>query len=339
MGLQNFDDVGKLFRGLIKRPKGLFGFGVANALDAALAEERGAECIYAGGYSIAMAKMRPDMGQTTMLEQLREVEAITNAVSVPVIADIDDGYGNALNVLRAVSEFLGREFVDFRTEPWTVRRLAGLHLEDQVYPKRCGHISGKEVVPAVVMAGKIRAACDVRDALYPNAVIIARTDAYHSGIAASMDEIVLRGCLYADAGADLVWAEFNDTNRKSPEEFAEGMQKCHPNLPLAFNYSPSLEWWSSPNPLTFDELAEMNYKFIFITIAASHAGSYAVSEYMREIKEIGAEALWFWQRRKVHTNHPTRSHHQMARVPMWQQLERKYLPDAERRQQKGEGFK
>lgn len=334
------EDMGLRFRKLIGRPQGLFGFGVANALDAALAEERGAECIYAGGYSIALAKMLPDMGQMTMLEEKAEVEAVVRAVNIPVIADIDDGYGNALNVLRTVSEFLGREHIDFRTDPWTVKRLAGFHIEDQVYPKRCGHIAGKEVVPLEVAAEKIHAAYDVRNALAINAVIIARTDAYHSGISGSMEEAVKRGRAYAAAGADMVWCEFNKPDRESAAQFAEGMRKPpFQGLPLAFNYSPSLAWFQEKDPMTFEELAAMGYKFIFITIAAAHASSFAASEYAKDILERGAEALWEFQEHKEAENHPTKSHHQMARVPMWHGLERKYTPGAKERQEKSEGFK
>ncbi|MBI2048808.1 MAG: isocitrate lyase/PEP mutase family protein, partial [Parcubacteria group bacterium] len=268
--------MGKRFRELIKRPEGLFGFGVATALDGAEAERQGAECIYAGGYSIAMAKMLPDMGMMNMVEVKAEVEAIARSVAVPVIADIDDGYGNALNVLRTVSEFLGREFLDFRS--WKTHRLAGIHLEDQRHPKRCGHIAGKEIVSAVEAADKISAASHVRNILCPSAVVISRTDAYHSGLANSLDEAVRRSKIYADAGADLVWCEFNQPSREAAERFAEGVRKkSHADLPLAFNYSPSLPWYKEKNPMTFEELNRMGYKFIFVTIAAGHAGSMAVS--------------------------------------------------------------
>lgn len=329
-------DMGRDFRDKINRLEGLFGFGVATAHDAAEAEKQGAECIYAGGYSIAMAKMFPDMGMMTMTEVKTEVEAIARSVAVPVIADVDDGYGNALNVLRTTSEFFGREFLDFRT--WQTHRLAGIHLEDQRYPKRCGHIAGKEVVSRDEAKEKIYAASRVRNVLCPSAVIIARTDAYHSGLKDSMKEAVIRSRLYTASGADLVWCEFNQPSRESAEQFAEGVRRDpFVNLPLAFNYSPSLDWYKEKNPMTFEELSQMGYKFIFITIAASHAGSMAVSDYMKKIKEKGAAALWEIQEAKI--NHPTKSHHEMARVPLWQALERKYIPDAEKRQTQAEGFR
>lgn len=330
-------DLGSRFRYLISRPEGLFGFGVATALDAAEAEKQGVECIYAGGYSIAMAKMLPDMGMMTMTEVKAEVEAIARSVAIPVIADIDDGYGNALNVLRTVSEFLGREFLDFRS--WQTHRLAGIHLEDQRYPKRCGHIAGKEVVSVDEAREKIYAASRVRNVLCPSAVIIARTDSYHSGSKNSMAEAIGRSRIYATFGANLIWCEFNQPSREAAMQFADGVKKRpFANLPLAFNYSPSLDWYKEKNPMTFEELNQMGYKFIFITIAAAHAGSMAVSDYMKKIKENGAAALWEMQETKAMANHPTKSHHLMARVPLWQELEEKYVPDAKKRQSKTEGF-
>lgn len=333
---KKFDDTAITFRQLLRRKNGVFGFGVRDALDAAVAETAGAECIYAGGYSIALSKMRPDLGQVNMIEQAEEVLDIARAVALPVIADADDGYGNALNVHRTVAEFLGREVYDPRSG--AVRRLAGIHLEDQVFPKRCGHIAGKEVVSMAVMVKKLELAVRLRDEIHPNAVIIARTDVYNSEKPDSMAETIERGRAYAEAGTDLIWAEFNSTDRNIVLDFAEGMKKFLPKgYPLAFNYSPSLPWASAPSPLTFEELAVAGYKFTFVTIAAAHAASAAVYDYAKEFKESGAEALWMMQQAK--RGHPTESHHKMARVPMWQDILRQYSPDEEEREKKSEGFK
>lgn len=334
-------DMGQRFRELISRPEGVFGFGVACALDAWLAVEQGAECIYAGGYSIAMNKRLPDMGLMTMTEVRAEVEAITRAADAPVIADIDDGYGSALNVLRTVESFLGRYVINFSS--WQAKRVAGLHLEDQKYPKRCGHVAGKEVVVLAEMTGKIKAACDVRDILYKNAVIIARTDALDSATyhllpeAERLKEAINRSVVYIEAGADLVWCEFNKPDRGLAEEFAAGVKKFHPSIPLAFNYSPSLDWHKEENPLTFEELNALGYKFIFITIAAAHAASYGVANYMSRIKAQGAAALWEIQRLKI--GHPTEKHHLMGGVPAWQELEKRYVPGAGQKQKGSEGFR
>lgn len=334
--MDNRKDMGLQFRELIARPQGLFGFGVGNALEASVAEKAGMESIYLGGYTMAMYKMMPDMGMMNMVEILNEVSAVVRATSLPVIADIDDGYGDAKNAIRTASEFLGREFIDYSTKPWTVKKLAGIHIEDQRFPKRCGHIAGKEVVSRDEFIGKIKAVHGVRIELNRNAVIIARTDAYHSEKPGSMQEAIDRSLAAIEAGAELVWFEDNKPSRESACLFAEGVHARIPNYPLAFNYSPSLPWLKEPNPLTFDELNMLGFKYIFITIAAGHASSYAVYEYARDIKNNGAEALWDFQRAKV--GHPTESHHKMAGVPMWQKLEEEFVPGAGEKQKSGEGF-
>lgn len=334
---RKFDDTGFRFRELLKRPQGVFGFGVRDAFDAAVAEMAGAECIYAGGYSIALSRMRPDMGQMNMVEVRDAVMDIARAVSLPVIADIDDGYGNALNVHRTIEEFLGRETYDPRSG--YIRRIAGVHIEDQLFPKRCGHIAGKEVVPREVMVKKIELASRLRDEIHPNAVIIARTDAHNNKRPETLQETIDRILAYAEAGADLGWPELNTTDRHVALTIAEEARKrLGVDYPLAFNYSPSLEWYKDQNPLTFEELVTAGYKFIFVTIAAAHAASYSVFEYAKTFKERGAWALWFMQEVKSDQNHPTKSHHEMARVPMWQEILRQYSPDEAGREEKGEGF-
>lgn len=333
--MRSSEDTGLRFRELMSRPQGVFGFGVRDAFDAAVAEMAGAECIYAGGYSIALSRMRPDMGQMNMVEVRDAVMDIARAVALPVIADIDDGYGNALNVHRTMEEFLGREVYDPRSG--FLRRIAGVHIEDQVFPKRCGHIAGKEVVPRDVMVKKIELACRLRDRIHPNAVIIARTDAYNGKCPETLEETVDRMCAYAEAGADLCWPELNTTDREVALTIAEEVRKrWDADYPLAFNYSPSLPWHEDADPLTFEELASAGYKFIFVTIAAAHAASYKVFRYAKRFKKRGAKALWDMQIKKG--GHPTESHHEMARVPMWQEILRRHSPDEKEREEKGEGF-
>src|SRR5688572_27882770 len=109
--------------------------------------------------------------------------------------------------------------------------LAGIHLEDQRFPKRCGHIAGKTLVSREEALGKYRAAIDVRNRLDPDFFIIARTDAY-GALGGSMQEAIERGRMYADAGVDSVWAELSNASREPAIEFAEAMRKSHPQLPL-----------------------------------------------------------------------------------------------------------
>jgi isocitrate lyase len=160
--------------------------------------------------------------------------------------------------------------------------VAGIHIEDQVFPKRCGHIAGKTIIGEEQAVGKYRAAVDTRDRLSPDFVIIARTDAY-GAVGGSLDEAIRRGRAYADAGVDLVWPELSSPDREPAVAFARAMRESHPHVPLAFNYSSSFKWHKDPNPFTFAELGELGYRFIFITLFAAHAGMYAVWNAMEEL--------------------------------------------------------
>src|SRR5216117_3346045 len=233
---------GKAFRRLLKDEPSVFTGGVYSPLDAQIAEKVGIKAIYLSGYSVAMANRWPDMGFLTQTEVARIASMVAGAVDVPVIADADDGYGNALSTLRTVQEMIKTG-------------VAGIHLEDQRFPKRCGHIAGKTIVSREEALGKYRAAVDVRNRLDADFVLIARTDAY-GAVGGSLEEAIWRGRAYADVGADLVWCELSSAARGPAEAFAEAMRKSHPALPLAFNYSSSFAWHRDPAPLTFRELGE-----------------------------------------------------------------------------------
>jgi len=114
------------------------------------------------------------------------------------------------------------------------------------------------------------------------------------------------------------------------------MRKTHPNLPLSFNYSSSFKWSSDSNPLTFKELGELGYKFIFITLFAAHAGMYATWNAMEELARDQEQAQWRLEKTKA--GHPTESHHVMARVAHFQELEKKYIPGTEERIKGSHGF-
>jgi len=313
---------GKAFRRLLKDEPYVFTGGVYSPLDAQIAEKVGIKAIYLSGYSVAMANGWPDMGFLTQTEVARIASMVAGAVDVPVIADADDGYGNALSTMRTVQEMIKTG-------------VAGIHLEDQRFPKRCGHIAGKVCVSREEALGKYRAAIDVRDRLDPDFFIIARTDAY-GAVGGSMEEAIARGRLYADAGVDSVWAELSNASREPAIEFAQAMRKTHPDLPLSFNYSSSFKWSSDQNPLTFKELGELGYKFIFITLFAAHAGMYATWNAMEELAKDQEQAQWRLEKTKA--GHPTESHHVMARVAHFQELEKKYIPGTEERIKGSHGF-
>ena len=166
--------------------------GCHDALSARVIESAGFEAIQVSGFGLAGSLLgRPDVGLLPMKDVLDATWNIVEAVSVPVMADVDTGGGNAVNALSV-------------TERLIAMGVAGMNIEDQVFPKRCGHMAGKEVISPEEMAGKVRACAAVRDRLDPDFVINARTDAYAvHGIA----EAIRRGNLYLEAGADLAFID------------------------------------------------------------------------------------------------------------------------------------
>jgi isocitrate lyase len=262
------------------------------------------------------------MGLLTMTEVARTASMVASATSLPVIADADDGYGNALSTMRTVAEFVKTG-------------VAGIHLEDQRFPKRCGHIAGKTIVSREEALGKFRAAVDERNRRDRDFVLIARTDAY-GAVGGSLEEAIWRGRAYADAGVDLVWSEFSNAGREPAVAFARAMRQTHPDLPLAFNYSSSFKWSNDPNPFLFRELGELGYKFIFITLYAAHAGMFAVWNALEDLVKNQEQAQWTLE--QVKAGHPTESHHVMARVSHFQELERRYIPGADERIGASAGF-
>src|SRR5213594_3426735 len=304
------ESMGRKFRRLLEQEPYLFTGGVYQPLDAQIAEQVGMKSIYLSGYSMALANAWPDMGFLTQTEVARIASMVASATTLPVIADADDGYGNALSTIRTVQEF-------------AKTGVAGIHLEDQRFPKRCGHIAGKTIVSLEEALGKYRAAIDTRDRLDRDFVIIARTYAY-GAVGGSLEEAIRRGRAYADAGVDLVWCELSNAAREPAIAFARAMRETHPRLPLAFNYSSSFKWSADPNPFLFRELGELGYKFIFITLFAAHAAMYGVWNAMEDLVKNQEQAQWTLERTK--TGHPTESHHVMARVDRFKELEKLYIP-------------
>jgi 2,3-dimethylmalate lyase len=162
---------------------------VYDCLQAKIAERTGFQAVYMTGFGTAAARGFPDLGLLTMAEMVQNVRAIAHAVNVPVICDADTGYGNPINVWRTVREY-------------EEAGAAALHIEDQVWPKKCGFLSGKQVILMEEMVPKVRAAVDARR--HRNFVIIARTDALAVN---GWDDVVRRCRAYREAGADLIFVD------------------------------------------------------------------------------------------------------------------------------------
>ena len=180
-------------RALLASPDLVAAPGAYDAITARLIEQAGFPAVYMTGAGVSAARGYPDYGLLTLSEMVDSAAIIARSISVPLLSDADTGYGNELNVTRAVREFEGRG-------------VAAIHIEDQVAPKRCGHLDGKEVVSRAEFVSKIRAAVAARRD--PDFIVIARTD---SRAVIGFDEAIARANLAMDAGADLAFVEAVET--------------------------------------------------------------------------------------------------------------------------------
>ncbi len=241
---------------LIKAP------GIYDGLSALLVEQAGFDCAFLSGGSLAFSRFgRPDMGLVSASELADTVAILRDRVAIPLIVDMDTGFGNALNVQRTVRD-LERAGA------------SALQLEDQVSPKRCGHMQGKSVISASEMQGKISAALDARE--HANTLIIARTDALGvNGFENAME----RARLYLEAGADALFIE-------APKDLAQ-MQaigsEFGARVPLIHNL---VEGGNSPTT-DFDALQQLNYKVALYPVALLHLFVPGARRILEEIRSSG----------------------------------------------------
>jgi len=320
-------------RDLLRTEQYLFGPGIYDPFGAQLVMHHRFKAVYFSGYSFAIGHLgTTDMDLYAGVEiaeaarrtvmALRKYQ-LTAAVGdpekgvpprhldiPPVVVDMDAGYGNIFNVQRT-------------TELYVTAGVAAAHLEDQVLPKRCGHIGGKALVPAQEMIGKLRMMRAVADDLgNPEFVVIARTDALSAvdapEPARGMDLAIDRGLRYLETGIpDLLWCEFPMSDRGPLETFTGAIRKRYPDAMFAFNYSSSFKWFNDEQPLTFAELAELGIRFIFITLGGQHATGLGLSELLADMAEHQEQGYIALQRREWAPDRdtPTRSHHQFSGVP------------------------
>jgi len=327
---------GTRFRRLLAERPYVFAPGVYDPMTAEMAMYHGFEAVYFSGYSFAVGYLgTTDMdlyssteiadGARRTVQALRKFQ-LTMAVGdpgqgippkhleiPPLVVDMDAGYGNVFNVQRT-------------TELYVNAGVAAAHLEDQVTPKRCGHIAGKALVPAEEMIGKLRMAKAVAEDLGSDMAIIARTDGVSATDAPEttrgLDLAVERALRYLDSGApDLVWAELPTSARGPAVRFSEEVHRRFPDAKLAFNYSSSFRWDKDPDPISFDELGELGYRFIFITLAAQHSASLGVARLFKGLRERGHDAYVALQREEwAEPDLPTKSHHFFSGVPYHQHV-------------------
>ncbi len=320
-------------RELLRTEPYLFGPGVYDPFGAQLVMYYGFKAVYFSGYSFAIGHLgTTDMDLYSGVEiaeaAMRTVAGLrkfqlTQAVGdpgkgipprhldiPPVIVDMDAGYGNIFNVQRT-------------TELYVRAGVAGAHLEDQVLPKRCGHIGGKALVSVPEMVGKLRMMRAVADDLgNPDFLVVARTDGL-SAIDApeprrGIDLAVDRGLRYLETGVpDLLWCEFPTADRGPVETFTNQIRRRFPEARFAFNYSSSFKWFNDPDPLTFRELGDMGVGFIFITLGGQHANGLGLSTLLSALAERQERGYIELQRKEwaAGADIPTRSHHFFSGVP------------------------
>ena len=299
----------KLREALEKKPY-LLTPGITTALHAKIVEQAGFDYVYVGGYDVSLTLLGlPDLGFITGTEMLENSRHIARAVGLPVVADVDTGYGNAINVIRTVRDF-------------EAAGLAAIHIEDQETPKRCGHVAGKVIVPIEEAVGKLQAALDARSD--KDFLIIARTDAV-SAAGGGLNEAIRRGKAYARIGCDVIWAEFPTADLELPRKFAQEMRRDFPRVPLYLNYSANLKW--SESKARFEDFAAMGYRMMHVSLAGMRTTMQAMWDYAQDLKARGAQAEIDFQKRLV--AHPMGAFHQFAGFPEMKALEEKFLPAGE----------
>lgn len=255
---------GKKFRQALAEESPLQIVGTINAYQALQATRVGYKAIYLSGGGIANASYGlPDLGMTMIEDVCIDIRRVTSICDTPVIVDADTGWGHAFNVARTVKEFIRSG-------------AAGLHIEDQVAAKRCGHRPGKELVSTEEMCDRVRAAVDAKMQLDPDFYIIARTDAHASE---GQESAVARAKAYVEAGADAIFAEAVHT-LKEYKEFCDQM-----TVPVLANIT---EFGATPY-FTTEELGSVGIEMVLYPLSAFRAMNKAALNVYQDLREKGTQ--------------------------------------------------
>lgn len=246
-------------RALLSKEDLLIAPGVYDGLSARVAEAAGFAALYISGGAIARSMGYPDVGLVTLTEMQKRLEEIRAVTTLPLIADADTGYGNAINVIRTIRAY-------------ERAGAAALHIEDQIEPKRCGHYEGNQVVSVTDMVQKIQAAVEARGK--SDLVIIARTDAR---AVLGLDAAIERGNAYAEAGADVIFVE-------APQSVEEIERIAHEvTAPLLINM-----FWGGKTPLVpAEQLAALGYRIMIVPSDLQRAAIRAMQRAATEIRTHG----------------------------------------------------
>lgn len=292
-----------VLRELIKKEGTLLVPGCFNAMSARVLAKAGFPAIYMTGYGTSLGLLgMPDAGYATMTEMHLNARYIANAVGpgVPVLADADNGYGNAIQMTRTIREYVQTG-------------VAGVHIEDQVIPKRCGHVAGKFTVSLAEMVGKVKAAHDVRQELDPDFLLIARSDARGAN-GGSLDEAIDRVNAYLDAGADMAFVE-------GPSNMDELQRVCKEvKGPVFYNQTGV-----SPK-LSMDEMRDLGIAMTIIPNALTRCAVTAMYDLAVQLKEDPLNEVPFMKSIK---GHPCGDMHEFAGFADVRAMEDLYLPQDE----------
>jgi 2,3-dimethylmalate lyase len=246
-------------RELLTGPDLIVAPGAYDALSARLIAQAGFSLVYMTGFGTAASVLgQPDVGLLTMSEMVNRAAALAAVTGdLPLIADADTGYGNPINVRRTIREY-------------ERAGVAGLHIEDQVWPKKCGHMEGKQVIPMDEMAQKIHAAVDARQD--PDFVIIARTDAIAVN---GFEDALERGKAYREAGADIIFIE-------APRSIVElkVIKQTFPDLPLLYNWAES----GKTPLLSLDEIHALGFRLVIFPVSMLFAATQAMMGLLELLK-------------------------------------------------------
>ncbi|MFC7157010.1 oxaloacetate decarboxylase [Halomarina halobia] len=294
-------DSGSRLRALIRDDDILVCPGAHDPMTAMAIERAGFDAVYMTGYGTSLSRAGvPDAGLITMPEMVANANAVQEAVDVPVLGDADNGYGNATNVVRTVREYIKTG-------------VGGIHIEDQSFPKRCGHVGGRRVISRDEAVGKFRAAADVRDDRDEDFYIVARTDA-RGAVGGSLEEAVERANAYCDAGADAAFVE----GLADEEEVARASEAV--DAPLLYNLAGI-----SPR-LDPEELEVLGYDLVIYPGLAMQATVTAVYNYASKLDTAGTEA--FVEIEEAFEGLPF-GFHEFSGFPEIVEQEERYMPAGE----------
>jgi len=261
-----------ILRHLIERKNILVAPGCYNALTAKIAEKTGFEAVYLSGYGVSVSLIGvPDVGLATMTEMHNVARYVANAVQIPVIADSDTGYGNAINVMRTVKEYIQTG-------------VAAIHIEDQITPKRCGHMAGKVLISIEEAVGKFMAADAARKEMDPDFLIIARTDA-RGAVGGGLEEAIFRANAYIKAGADIAFVEAPI----SIEEVRKIVTEV--NAPILYNIAGISPY------IDIEELERIGIRMVIYPAVSWRSTARAYWDHLTDIKHRDSQAVMDFEKK------------------------------------------